>query len=116
MKKRSGLALLIVVPALALGACGGKSDEDKITSLMEDVGTDPATLCDHATKGLLKQVGGTKESCQKAAKGAKKDRDVKVSSVKIDGDKATAKLKGVEGAQTADFVKEGGDWKVASTR
>jgi len=117
MMKRPGLALLVVVPALSLGACGGgDSDKDKISSLVEDIGKDPAKLCDHATKDLLKQVGGTKESCLKAAKGAKKDRDVKVDSVKVDGDKATAKLKGVSGAQTASFVKEGGDWKIANTQ
>ncbi len=50
MKKRSGLAMLLVVPALALGASGGgDSDKDKITKLVKNTANDPATICDHAT-------------------------------------------------------------------
>jgi len=116
MEKRSGLALLLVVPALALGACGGDSDKEKITTIIEDVGDEPAKVCEHATKKVLKQVGGTEASCKKAAKGADKDRDVKVKSVDVNGDKAAAKIKGTQGDQTVNFVKEDGDWKVSATR
>ncbi len=117
MKKRSGVALLFVVPALALGACGGDSDKDKITSLIDDVNKDPATLCDNATKDVLKQIGG-EEGCRKAAKGAPKQTEVKVKSVKVDGDKATAnvtaKVDGkAENNQEVKFAKEDGDWKIS---
>ena len=118
MKKRSGLALFLAVPVLALGACGGggNSDKDKITSIIEGIGKDPASLCDHAATTLLKQVGGTKESCQKAAKGATKNRDVKVESVDVNDDKATAKIKAAGGGRSIDFVKEGGEWKASASR
>ncbi len=117
MKKPSGLALLLVVPAFALGACGGGgSDKDKVKSLIENVSKDPANLCDHATADLLKQVGG-KTGCEKAAKGAPKETDITVNSVDINGDKATAKVtakaKGKSDDQTVKLVKEGGDWKIS---
>ncbi len=119
MRKRSGLALLFAIPVLALGACGGDSDKDKITEIIEESSTKPEKTCENITKDLLKQLGG-EETCKKAAKGAPKQSDVKVNSVKVDGDKATAKVTSkVDGKeqgkdQPVNFVKEDGDWKIAT--
>ncbi len=116
MKKRSGATLLFVVPALALGACGGDSDKDKITSLIKDVNNDAVKLCDNATKDVLKLAGG-KAGCVKTARRAPKQSEVRVQSVDVNGDKASAKVsakvkgKGTK-SQKVKLVKEDGDWKI----
>jgi len=117
MLKPPRLALLLVVPAFGLAACGGgNSDEDDIKGIISDINDKPSALCDHATKDVLKQVGGTVETCRKAAQGQTSDRKVKVNEVKVDGDKATADIKGASGNQTIVFVKEDGDWKVSNVQ
>lgn len=119
---RRALALLLVVPAVVLGACGGTSDKDSdkdaITKILRDTSQDATTVCDHVTKELLKQLGGEK-SCRKAAAGAPKQTHIKVSAVEVRGDKATGKVaskvnSGVDNNQQLDLVKEDGDWKIAS--
>ncbi len=107
---------LFAVPVLALAACGGgKSDKDKITDIIKQGGKDPSTICKHIEAKTLKALGG-KDGCTKASKtpGAK-DENIKVNSVDVKGDKATAKVKGNQGDQAIKFVKEGGDWKVTGT-
>jgi hypothetical protein len=117
MFKPRGLALLLVVPALALGACGGgDSDEDDIKGIINDVSDEPASICDHATKTVLQQVGGSVEACRKAAAGQKSNSDVKVNSVDVNGDKATAKIKSSGGERTIGLVKEDGEWKVSNVQ
>ena len=108
---------MLLVPALALGACGSDDNaEDDIRGIIEDVSQQPSTLCENATEDLLKQVGGSEESCKKAASGQRSDRKVDVNSVEVDGDEATAKIKGTDGDRTIMFEKEGGDWKVADVQ
>ena len=115
--RRHALPALLALP-LALSACGGKSDKDKITSIVKDGGKDPVTVCDHASKAFLAQVGGDKAACVKAAKAdpSGKDPNVKIDSIKISGDSATAAITGNQGHQTISFVKESGDWKVAGVK
>lgn len=116
MKKRSGVALLFLVPALALGACGGDSDKDEITKLIKDVNNDAVKLCDNATKDVLKVAGG-KAGCVRMARAAPKQSEVRVESVDVNGDKASAtvsaKVKGKGSkSQKIKLVKEDGDWKI----
>jgi hypothetical protein len=106
-------ATLLAVPVLALTACGGgSSDKDKISDLINKVGDDPSYLCQHMSAKVDKAIGG-KDGCEKAAKAEDaKDPDVKIDSITIDGDSATAKITGNDGADTVKLVKEDGDWKV----
>jgi hypothetical protein len=110
MRKSKLAAMCLVAPAFALSACGGTSDEDTITQIVKDVGDKPAVLCDHLSDKLTKDIGGA-ASCKDAAKGEKPD-PADVESVKIDGEKATAKVKDSDGLTTVGFVKQDGDWVV----
>lgn len=114
MKTR--IALLLAIPTLALAACGGDSDEDKIESIINDGSKNAETICENATDQLIKdQLGGTLEECKKAAAQSEEsdsDEEVKDLKVEVDGDKATATFKDSDGDNTVSFVKQDGDWKV----
>ncbi|MFL5845023.1 MAG: hypothetical protein ACJ762_10045 [Solirubrobacteraceae bacterium] len=117
---RRALALLLLAPAFALGACGGgDSDSDKITDIVKSVDKDPSALCDNATDKLLKQVGGTVDSCKEQARAygdADNDPIKGDIDVSVNGDSATAKFTTEKGkATTANFVKDGDNWKIDST-
>jgi hypothetical protein len=116
---RRTLALLLLAPAFALGACGGgDSDADKITSLVKSVDKDPPSLCDHATDKLLAQVGGDAAKCKEAARAYPDDGDrIKGNiDVSVDGNNATAKFTTDKGKDTTvTLVKDGGEWKVDSS-
>ena len=115
MKTR--LALLLTLPTLALGACGGDSDEDKIEKIINDGSENAASICENATDRLIKeQLGGTRKACETSASAAEegdKDGDVKDLEVEVDGDKATAKFTDNDGdPNNVTFVKQDGDWKI----
>ena len=113
---RRSLPLLALVPAVALAACG-TSDSDKVTGVVDDALTKPASLCDHATDNILKQAGGDKAACQKLARQAKGQPKPKAVDVAVDGDKATATFTGPTGAKnTLGLVKDGGDWKIDAVK
>ena len=112
------LSLVLVLPALALGACGGDGDgdEDKIKDVIQGVARDAATLCDNASDKLLEIFGGDVEACKKSAAENPDDSSEEISTdidVKVDGDKATADFTDNEGKeQHVTFVKDGDDWVV----
>jgi hypothetical protein len=115
--RRAGL-LLLAVPVLALSACGGSSDSDKIKDIVKQVDKEGTALCDHATDKLLAQVGGSVEKCKATARGyqdqtdkSKVEGDIKV---KVNGDSATADFETTKGHDSATFVKENGEWKIDS--
>jgi hypothetical protein len=115
LKQRA--ALLLAIPAFALAACGGDSDEDKIKDIINDGSENPQTICDHATDKLLQQVGGSVDACKTAAKEAEEDEGGDTDKpdsidVSIDGDKATAKFEDKDGDNTVQFVKDGDEWKI----
>lgn len=107
-------AVALAAIAVVLAGCGGAtSDKDKITKIVKDGAKDPATICDHVTPEVLKALGG-KPACVKAA-GARRvsaDTTLKVASVSVKGDKATATVVGKRGRQTLQFVKDHGEWNV----
>jgi hypothetical protein len=110
---------LLAVPALTLAACGGSGggggDKDKLTTIINEGGTSPASICGHLDAALLKQIGGV-GGCKKAAAAQPKDRSTKIDSLKVDGDKATAKVTDKNGSTTITFVKQGGNWKVTASQ
>jgi hypothetical protein len=108
-------ALLLCLPLAACGG-GGKSDKEKITSLIVQGGRTPATLCDHLDAPTLVRLGG-RSGCLSASRAKDaKDPGVKVDSGRIDGDKATAKITGRGGGDTVHLVKRDGDWKITGGR
>ena len=118
--RRNALSLFLVVPALALAACGGGgSDSSKITDLVKKIDKDSSAICDNATKNLLSTLGSTDVAkCKAAARGYGADNTTITGdiNVKVDGDTATATFKTSDGkSHRAGFVKQGGDWKVDST-
>ena len=113
---RTRIALLLAVPTLALAACGGDSDEDKITKIVNDGNENAVTICENATDNFLKANNLTLEECKKQAAEAEKsdpDKEPENLKVEVDGDKATATFKDSEGNnRTIGLVKDGDDWKV----
>jgi hypothetical protein len=111
---RRTLPLLFALPTLALAACGGGSDADKIKDIVKNGDKDPTTICDNASKKLKAQLGGDK--CKDTAR-AYSDNSHVVGDIKVDvnGDTATATFKSSDGkTNTPKFIKEDGDWKVDS--
>jgi hypothetical protein len=121
-RPRRSLALL-VVPALTLAACGGgsddggggNSDKDTLTTIIDEGSSNPASVCDHLDAALLKQIGGA-AGCKKAAASEPKGGSTTIDSLKVDGDKATAKVTGRNGATTITFAKQDGEWKVTASQ
>lgn len=118
-KARTTTALLLTIPALALGACGGSdsdadSDEDQITTVIEAVAADPVAICDHVTAADLRELGG-KDACVRLGRdAADRSSEVTIDEVTVDGERATARFDDSEdGATTIQLVKEEGDWKIA---
>ena len=113
MKTRA--ALLLALPTLALTACGGDSDEDKINKILKDGNENAVSICENATDNFLKSNNLTLEDCKKqAAEAEKVDEDKKPEDIKIevDGDKAVATFKDNDGNNRVSFVKDGDDWKI----
>jgi hypothetical protein len=110
------LLLLLTVPAITLAACGGggDSDKDKLTSIIEEGGKTPSSICDHLEASLLKQLGGD-EGCQKAASSEKGDDSTEIDSLDVTGEKAVAKVRDKTGKTTINFTKVDGDWKVSAS-
>ena len=114
---RRTLLLLLTTPMLALSACGG-SDEDDIKDIINEVSKDSSTICQNASKNLLKQLGGEKD-CEELARAYPDETTTEIKGdidVTVDGDTATAKFTDNENKpQTVKFVKEDGEWKADST-
>lgn len=117
MPRPRHLLLALTVPAVAFSACGGggTSDKDKLTSIINEGGKNPVSVCDHLDATLLKQIGG-KAGCVKASKGQKGDSNTKIDDITVTGDKAVAKVHDEKGKKTTiTFKKVGGDWKVTAS-
>jgi cyclophilin family peptidyl-prolyl cis-trans isomerase len=122
------LAALLAVAAVIAGC--GSSDEDKIKSVLKDynaalVDGDGKKACGlFTTEGQKKLAASLKELAPNAKSGecaqlvrdisttisadnGKRIKAIKISKVKVDGDKASA-LSGVE----TQLAKQSGDWKI----
>jgi ABC-type glycerol-3-phosphate transport system substrate-binding protein len=121
------LPALVLALTLGLAACGGggESDEDKITSTIENAATstDPAICDETQTLAFMEQTTGeggkqAEKECEEEAKAGEDQPDsVNVSKVEVDGDNATANAEfkgGSFDAQTLELalVEEDGDWKL----
>lgn len=116
-KARTTTALLLTIPALALGACGGSdsdsnSDEDQITTVIEAVAADPLAVCDHVDAATLEQMGGKDGCVRSGEESGDRGSEVTIDEITIDGDGAVARISDDDGPTTVRFVKEDGDWKV----
>lgn len=129
MRKLHLLLLPVLLLALALGlaACGGggESDEDKITTAIENAATsNDSAVCDETqTLAFMEQTSGgsgkeAEKQCEEEAKSGEGQPDsVSVTKVKVDGENATADAEfkgGFFDAQTLEvaLVEEDGDWKL----
>ncbi|MFL5845022.1 MAG: hypothetical protein ACJ762_10040 [Solirubrobacteraceae bacterium] len=118
---RRTFAVLLLTPALALGACGGgDSDSDKIKDVIQDVAKNAATICDHGSEKLLSQFGGDEAGCKEQARAYPDSSSKAIDGdidVKVDGDTATADFTDNDGKkQHVTFVKDGDEWLVDSTQ
>lgn len=116
-RTRHILVLALCAPALALAACGGDSDEDKINELVSTLSENNANFCDtqYVDKKFPESLGGV-EACKEAVKDQPQDdSESEISDVKVDGDSATATIKDKDGTNDAKFVKDGDDWKLLSS-
>jgi hypothetical protein len=108
----AGVALAIV--SLAAGCGGGKSDEDTIRGIVEEGNRNPVSICDNLTRTGLRQLGGSAKCRELARSPDNRDPGAKITGVRVDGDRATVKLTGQDGArQTIHFRKEDGKWRVS---
>jgi ABC-type glycerol-3-phosphate transport system substrate-binding protein len=122
------LPALLLALALGLAACGGggESDEDKITSTIEEsaTSTDPAICGETQTLNFMEQTNSAsgkeaEKECEKETEkeGSNDPEAVKVSKVEADGGKATADVEfegGTFDNQKLEvaLVEEDGDWKL----
>jgi ABC-type glycerol-3-phosphate transport system substrate-binding protein len=117
--------LLLLVLGLAACGGGGESDEDKITSTIENAATstDPAVCDETQTLAFMEQTTAAsgkeaeKECEQQAESGETNPDSVTVSKVEVNGEKATADAEfegGNFNGQTLELalIEEGGDWKL----
>jgi ABC-type glycerol-3-phosphate transport system substrate-binding protein len=121
------LPALLLALALGLAACGGggESDEDKITTTLENAATstDPAVCDETQTLAFMEQTSGSngkeaEKECEEEAKSGEGQPDsVNITKVEVDGDKATANVEFKGGnldGQTPEvaLIEEDGDWKL----
>jgi len=116
---------LLAFTALALTACGGSSDEDKISKAIETAmtSTDPSNCTELETQSYIEQTTTAKgkaalETCEAEAEAGEEEAEaVSVANVSVDGSKATAEATfegGPLDSQSLEvaLVEEDGNWKL----
>ena len=105
-----GLTGMVVLPLafVSLGGAAG-SDAQRIESLLSRGASEPATLCEHLSAGMLQAIGGH-AACVDAS--PTRGPAGVVRDVRIDGAAATAVVvRGTE-EEVVVLVREDGEWKV----
>jgi hypothetical protein len=131
---RAFLAVPLVLAALASGCAGSsssatkfKGEEKKVADVVEKLQKagetgDAGVICnDILAKDLRDQIQEAGSTCEQEIDKAIKDADdfeLEVEAVTIDGDQATAKVKGRDQGKARvrdfEFVREGADWRATS--
>jgi hypothetical protein len=121
--------LLLLVPVLAVAACGGGNDAADARQTVRDFVTatnarDGDRLCGHLlTQDYMeKATGATGDAATRACKQqlelltGLKIRLVSIGKTTVDGDKATVQAvivaSGQRSSRVFSLAKEGGDWKL----
>jgi hypothetical protein len=132
--RRSLLAALLVLAALAAGCAGSPSsagdfqgEERKVADQVEKLESagetgDAKAICDDVlASSLREQIQAAGSNCEQELDRAIKDADdfdLDVESVTIDGDTATVKVKGNDRGEDRvrdfEFVREGAGWRATS--
>jgi hypothetical protein len=130
---RRFLTCAVLLTALALGACGSRaSDKEAIEKTVTGVydalaDKDAKKVCSSISEKGKEKIsdtasrGGKKRSCEEifsiglalAGDQLKQAKDVKVSDVTLDGDKAKATVRLQNRKSEVGLVKEDGDWKLS---
>jgi len=131
---RARLAVPLLLAALASGCAGSassagefKGEEKNVAEVVEKLQTagetgDAETICDEVLsqelRDQIKEAGSTcADELDKAIHDAD-DFDLEVEDVTIDGDEATAKVRGrdrgEERVREFEFVRERGEWRATS--
>lgn len=119
------LLCLLVLSALALGACGGGgSDESQVEEVTETAAAsnDPVNCRNQQTQKFTEQAwnesgGGAVSQCEEEAEKRERTEVAPVSEVEVDGSKATVKTElrgGILSGQRVkvELIKTGDQWKL----
>jgi hypothetical protein len=132
--RRSLVALPLVLAALASGCGGGTSSSDdfageekQVADVVEQLQSagetgDAREICEEIlATSLAERIRAAGSSCEQELDKAIKDADdfdLDVEDVTIQGDTATARVKGREGdtarVRTFEFEREGRDWRATN--
>jgi hypothetical protein len=127
---RTLLAVPLLLAALASGCTGGSSsadgfegEEKQVAEVVEELQSageagDAGAICeDVLARQLREQIQEAGASCEQEIELALKDADdfeLDVEDVTIQGNTATAKVKGEERVRDFEFVREGSEWRATS--
>lgn len=125
------IAAMALTAAVVVAGCGGGgSAQDQITSTVKDfysgfVSGDGNKACDQLTsstqQSLLRSAKGS--SCSAAISRAskvlpdsvkKQAKNVDVTNIKVNGNSATATIKGGGQSGSVQLTKQGGKWKISN--
>jgi len=109
------LALGAALPIVSGCGSSGPTNEDQITALVKDEGTNPASLCGHLTDELLARFGG-RSNCLRQAAASVRDPSTHASAVKVTGSTATAVVSDRTGTRTVRLVRQQGTWKISGVQ
>lgn len=113
--RKASLALTIVL-AVGVTACGSKSESQKVKDVLNEVGTSTdKTLCarDFTPAGLKAFETASGQTCLSGVASNKSSSKPNVTDVTVNGENATATLKGSSGnTANVTLVKRNGSWKI----
>ena len=131
---RRSLALPLVLAALASGCAGNASsagdfqgEERQVADVVENLQSagesgDAKAICDDIlARSLSDQIKAAGSTCEQELDKAIKDADdfdLEVEDVTVEGNRATAKVKGrdrgADRVRTFEFQREGSSWRATS--